>query len=395
MEREDLGPRTILRPDDTYLEYAARRRRYKDRLIDKWMWLIEGTKKQDLTPIQPQHWGTMAMLFENQKIENLRMEATKTTDVALPVVYGLPIIRKVYPNLVAMKVCSVQPMPAESGGVMNVFYQDFQREDAGASSLVTPDSDYGQSEENAVPKRVKMVVTKQTVEADKKILGASWSTEIEEDARGALNIDVESELINQMALEIQREIDQIILAEMLLWAAAGNTNWSWTNPQPAAYTAKDWYETLGHAFVDMEDNVYGQRYHRADWIVAGRNVVKYIRKMQDFKPKPRNQPYDPFKMGVELIGTVEGYWDVYLTVHINTNRAIMGYYPNGLQTAYVFAPYIPLQPMPKIYAEFKAYDDATMPGAYVNVDKWSRNVRTRYAKKLVVPEALATLSISA
>ena len=392
-----IGTELILEKDETYQDYQDERRRYVEGLISKWQWLLEGTKKQKLTPIPEHMWGSVAMMFENQVMwtKQFLTEATKTTDVQLPVTYSLPIIRKVWPNLVAFKIAAVQPMPMSSGGVMNVFYQDFLREDAANTNLVTPDSDYAQSEENAVPKRVKMQIVKQTVEADKKILGASWSQEVEEDARGALNIDIESELIQQMSLEILHEIDQIILAEILLWASAGNVNWSWT--VPAAYTsAKDYYQTLGHALIDAEDLIYGQRYRRADWIVAGRRVVRFIRKMQEFQPAPRNQPYDPFTVGVENVGRLTGFWDVYLTSYINQDRAIMGCYPRSqTDTGYVFAPYIPLMPMPKVYAEFKAYDDATLPGAYVNTDKWSRNVRTRYGKKLVVPQLYSTLSIAA
>jgi hypothetical protein len=390
-----IGTELVLERDDSYEDYVNERRRYMDALTDKWQWLLEGTKKQKLPPIPQEHWGTMAMLFENETLATL--EATRTTDVQLPVTYSLPIIRRVWPNLVAFKIASVQPMPMSSAGVMNVFYQDFLREDAANTNLVVPDSDYSQSEENAVPKRVKMQIQKTTVTADKKILGASWSQEVEEDARGALNIDVENELVTQMSLEIQHEIDQIILAEILLWAQAGNVNWAWTVPVAPPYSShKDYYQTLGHAFIDAEDLIYAQRYRRADWIVAGRRVVRYIRKMQDFKPEPRNQPFDPFAMGVELVGRVEGFWDVYLTSYINQDRAIMGCYPRSqTDTGYVYAPYIPLMPMPKVYAEFLAYNDATLPGAYLNTDKWSRNVRTRYGKKLVVPQLYSTLSIAA
>jgi hypothetical protein len=386
----------ITRADGAYQQWVDERRAYVESLTNKWMFLIEGTKKQRLPPIAEKHWGTMAMLFENQVLATQRavVEQTVQADVALPVTYSLPIIRKVFPNLVAMKVASIQPMPMSSGGVANIFYQDFLREDASDTSLTVPDSDYSMSSENAVPKRIKMQIIKATVTAEKRILGAVWSHEVAEDAAGALNIDVESELVQQMSLEILRELDQVILAEMLLWAGAGNVNWAWT---PAAgHTNKEWYETLGHAVIDAEDLIYGQRFRSADWIIAGRNVVKYLRKMQDFKPEPRNQPFDPFALGVQMVGRVEGFWDVYLTSHINSNRAIVGVYPSSqTDTGYVFAPYIPLTPMPRVYAEFLPHDDATLPGAFVNTDKFSRNVRTRYGKKLCVPQLYATLSIAA
>jgi len=393
---ERIGTEVILGGGDTYRDYMNERRKYKDALVNKWQWLLEGTKKQNLKKIDRSLWPTMAMVFENQVLSTERslMEATTTGGVSMPTLYSLPIIRNVYPNLIAMKIASVQPMPMSSAGVMQIFYQDFQREDASDASLKVSDSDYALGAENSVPKRVKMVITSETVTAVKNILGASWSQEVQEDAMGSLNIDVESELITQMSLEILREIDQIVIAEMLAGATAGASTWTWTNT--STWSNQEWYKGLGHAFVDMEDDIYGARFRSGQWIIAGRNVVKYIRKMSDFVPAPRNQPFDPFKMGVENIGRLTGYWDIYLTNYLNTNRAIMGVYPRSvIDTGYVFSPYIPLTPMPKIYAEYAAHDDATFPGAYSNTDKWSRNVRTRYARKMVVPELFATLTISA
>jgi len=96
------------------------------------------------------------------------------------------------------------------------------------------------------------------------------------------------------------------------------------------------------------------------------------------------------------VGRVEGFWDVYMTPYIPSARGIMGCYPRSvIDTGYVFAPYIPLAPMPLVYAEFMGPSDATLPGAYVNTDKWSRNVRTRNAKKMVVAELYSTITITA
>jgi len=395
-----VSPYRVLAPNAVYDTYIADQMSYQDALIGKWMWLLEGTKAQALNPIPEHQWGPLAMMFENQQHLSAGrkagiLEATLTTDVALPQKFALPIIRMVFPHLIVNKIASIQPLPMVSGGVGRIFYEDYQREDDSDESIATPDSDYSLSEENAVPKRLKMVITSDTITAIKHILGATWSTEVAEDARGALGIDVEGALVNQMAQEILRAIDQVCLAEILVGAGAGNTNWHWTTG--AGYTtAKSWYQTLGDALIDAEDNIYGNRYRHADWIVGGRRFITYMKKMQDFIPadKPKGGPV-PFRMGVEQVG-VQGLWDVYLTSYINTDRAIMGYYPTSqIDTGYIYAPYIPLAPMPLVYASYKAHDDATMPGAYTNVDKFSRNVRTRFAKKMVVANAYSTLSISA
>jgi len=386
----------IAEQDGAYETWVSERHAYVDGLIDKWMPLIEGTRKQALKPIEPRHYAAMAILFENQVLATQRAlgEATKTSDVVLPVKYTLPIVRLVFPELMAMRIASVQPMPMSSGGVMKVFYQDFLKEDLSDESVSVPDCDYSDGAENSVPKRIKMSITSDQATAVKKILGASWSQEVEEDAAGALNINVEAELVTQMSGQILRELDQIMLTEMLVFATAGNVPWSWT--VPANTLAKDYYETLAHAMIDAEDLVYGYRYRPCDYVIGGRNFIKYVRKMQDFNATPRNQPGEAFSMGVEKVGEVTGFWDVWMSPYLPTNRAFMGYYPRTeTDTCYIFAPYVPLTPMPKVYAEYLPHDDATLPGAYVNTDKWSRNVRTRYAKKFVVPRGIATLSIGA
>jgi len=380
-------------PDDAI--YLDSQKRARESLIRKWEWYLDG-KEYGLKPIDENLWETMAMIFENQQQFSARgpLEQTMTTDLVLPATYSLPIIRKIFPELFLLKIASVQPLPPESGGVGRIFYQDFQREDASDVSVTVADSDYAYNVENGVPKRLKMVITSDTLTATKDILGASWSTEVMEDARGTLGIDVEAELIDQMANEIKRELEERSLTQMVNEAGAGNVNW--THAVPAGTLPKDHYETLVHAFIDAEDLIFGNRYRKADYIVAGRQMTTWLMKSSDFKVEPRmREDNSPSKVGVQFIGTLNGLWDVYTSLYMTTTKALMGMYP-GSQTdaGYIFAPYIPLAAMPLVYAEFMPYNDATMPGAYVNTDKWSRNVRTRNGKKMVVPEMFATITIT-
>jgi len=397
MNRGIVPDMQVLAEGSNYGAFRASRQAYLDALVNKWEWFLgTGTKKNPMEAI-PQHlWETMAILFENQSVQSsVGLEQTMTTDVTLPVKYALPIVRKVFPQLILAKIASIQPMPLTSGGVMQIFYQDFKREDVDPETSVTVmDSDYAFKGENEVPNRIKMEITAETVTATKDILGASWSTEIQEDARGALNIDVEGELVSTCANEILRELEYRALNEILNGAGAGNVNWSYT--VPTGYTAKQWYETLHHAFIDAESLIYVQRFRNADWIIGGRSLINYCMKSATWKPAERMSPPGPRSItGVEYVGRVEGFWDVYMTPYIPSARGIMGCYPRSvIDTGYVFAPYIPLAPMPLIYAEYLGPADATLPGAYVNTDKWSRNVRTRNAKKMVVSELYSTITIT-
>jgi len=390
---------TVLDEGAGYADFVAGRRAYLDALVSKWEWLLgSGTKRAPMPPIPEHLWEPMAILFENQSVISSGrgyMEATKTTDVTLPVKYALPIVRKVFPQLILAKIASIQPMPLSSGGVMQIFYQDFKREDVSPETSTTVmDSDYAFKEENAVPNRIKMEITRETVTATKDILGASWSTEVQEDARGALNIDVESELVNQCAEEILRELEYRCLNEILTGAGGGNVNWSQT--VAAGHTNREWYETLNHALIDAETLVYNNRYRNTDWVIGGRTLITFLQKAAIFKPAERMVPPGPRGLsGVEYVGRMGVFWDIYLTPYITATKGIMGCYPRSvIDTGYVFAPYIPLMPMPLVYAEFKSPTDAT-PGAYVNVDKWSRNVRTRNAKKMVVANLYSTITVTA
>ena len=369
---------------------------FRRKCLAKWSPLIEA-KGPRLAVVPEELKVNLAVIMENQAIHSARMnrsismlEQTTLSDVTLPVKFALPLIRQAYPLLWATKVASIQPLPAISGGVGQIFYQDFLYEDTeGEPSTTTCDSDYALSSENAVPKRMKMTITASTITAYKDILAATWSSEVMEDVMGTLGLNVHSELINHCAQEIVREMDYRVLNAMIGGATAGNVSWSSTVEE--GYTAKEWYETLGHAFIDASALIYAARYRRGEWIVGGQNVVKYIRKMQDFKPTPDADVYTrPTTQGVEIVGRVEGFWDVYTSVAIDDDTALMGVYPRSqLDTGFVLAPYIPIEAMPLIYADMTA-----TTGVYTNKDKWTRNVRTRYAYKTVVGDLFATVTIT-
>jgi len=392
-------PNLIMPHGASYTEYQAAQEAYVDALIDKWEFFLgEGTKKHPLKPIDRKLWRQMAIIFENQSIESTRgrmSEQTLTTDVTLPVKYALPIVRDVFPQLIISKIASIQPLPFSSGGTGQVFYLDFLREDVTPNTNVTtPDSDYALTDENEVPQKLKMTVEAETLTAEKDMLAATWSTEVEEDARGALGLNVGAELVSACGAEILRELEHRMLNEILAGAGAGNVNWAWT--VPAAYTkAKDWYETLHHAFIDAQTLIYNNRFRNADWVICGVNVASYVMKGADFVPLDRMVPPGPQLSGVRFLGAKTGFWDIYMTPYINTNMAIMGTYPRStIDTGYVFAPYIPLAAMPLMYADFRERGHA-QEGVYRNVDKWTRNVRTRNAKMMVVNTMYATITIAA
>src|SRR5690606_27557518 len=86
------------------------------RAVAKWekIGLLEGLKSD-------QQRTTMATLLENQ-VKSLLTEASSTTDVAGFQAIALPLVRRVFGNLLAQEIVSIQPMSLPSG---LVFWLDY------------------------------------------------------------------------------------------------------------------------------------------------------------------------------------------------------------------------------------------------------------------------------
>ena len=90
---------------------------YANECIAKWGPLLESTGKQD--PIQvPYVKKVTAVLLENE-MNHLKQlnEDTLSTNTGYFTKYTFPILRRVWPNLIANQIVSVQPMTSPVGGI--------------------------------------------------------------------------------------------------------------------------------------------------------------------------------------------------------------------------------------------------------------------------------------
>jgi hypothetical protein len=106
------------------LEDSARSiadRGYVQALIKKWGPMLEGIP--DRTDHERYTLGVTAILFENesQHLQSLN-EETRTVNVGSFTKFIFPVLRRVFPNLIANELVSVQPMTAPVGAV---FYLDY------------------------------------------------------------------------------------------------------------------------------------------------------------------------------------------------------------------------------------------------------------------------------
>ena len=90
---------------------------YVAALSKKWAPLLKGIKQEHTKNV-------MAVLFENQSqyLQNLN-EDTRSTNVGSFLKFVFPVLRRVFPNLIANEIVSVQPMTAPIGGI---FYYELK-----------------------------------------------------------------------------------------------------------------------------------------------------------------------------------------------------------------------------------------------------------------------------
>lgn len=87
------------------------------RLSEKWAPLLRGIN-------DPVKRGVTAILIENQvrHLKGLQEQETKTAQIAYFTKWIFPVLRKVFPNLIANEIVSVQPMTAPVGAVFHFKY---------------------------------------------------------------------------------------------------------------------------------------------------------------------------------------------------------------------------------------------------------------------------------
>jgi hypothetical protein len=102
---------------DMLTEMTSPEKSRNSQLVKKWSKLLEGITRPDVRV-------NMAKLYENQ-MGHLRQltEETRTTNVGEFLKYIFPVLRRVWPSLIANEIVSVQPMTGPIGGI---FYYELK-----------------------------------------------------------------------------------------------------------------------------------------------------------------------------------------------------------------------------------------------------------------------------
>lgn len=234
------------------------------------------------------------------------------------------------------------------------------------------------SAEAAIPQKAKLSLTRSSVTAQKWIMAATWTTEAMEDARAQLNLDVEGEMVQALSVEIGRELFGTIIGEIVQGATGGST----TLPALGATSVQDYRFKAIQPLYNAEAKIFARRFHDTDTILAGVDLAANIAQQDQFHVTPADSNNTLAQLGVTHLGTFQGKFQLYKTIFLPPNLGLIFQTPRDwLHAGYVYMPYIPLSPMPLVYAGY-----VVGSGNYQNTDEWTRNLRTRAGKLLTVAD---------
>ena len=293
----------------------------------RWQYLTEGLKDYQRICCEVLLDNQGETLFRRAGTSPIFEDVVTTSNVQAFTTFAFPLIRRVFPRLIANDLVSVQPMSQPTG---KIFYFDINYSPAQVGSPLaynrvdipanfasnnnpsTPG--YASAAETATVPQLSLQIESVDVSAITRKLSAKWSMESEQDLFAYHGLNAENELMTALGDEIAREIDRDILAALFAFAGAGNVNWHSTVPITGAYSLIDpklYNRTIMDAFTDANNLIFKKRYRNANWIVVGATTAARLEKLDEFRLFPAADPVGTIVYGPHLFGTISGRWTVY------------------------------------------------------------------------------------
>jgi hypothetical protein len=188
---------------------------------------------------------------------------------------------------------------------------------------------------------VEVSFEKTAVEAGTRRLGARWSVELEQDLKNMNGIDIDAEITNAMAYEIQAEIDREMIIRMIQSALNGNRYSFWS---PASADGR-WLVERNRDFYQrliIESNRIAVRTRRgaANFIVATPRVCAILEMLPEFQWVPVQGNVNTQPTGVAKVGNLGGRFNVYRDTRTevqNTSQYPYSGYSNNVPTSIEYA----------------------------------------------------------
>jgi len=239
-------------------------------------------------------------------------------------------------------------------------------------------------EENKINPKVKYEIEKIRFQVVLRQMQAEWTIPFEQDMKALYDVNAQAELVNiigeQMAIEVDREnIDALIAGNAAYNDQTLHTKSFSRNPDPTTFFwgQKAWFENVIPVLNLLSAQVYNSTLmDSANTIACNPIDAAIFESLNGFG-------YDGNSVaGGEVgyrTGSIQGgKWKILTSTIVPTGKVIVKYRSQEMQRAsFIYAPYVP--------ALLTPYPIGAVP---------SLTVMTRYASKLIRPEAIAMLEIT-
>jgi len=306
--------------------------------------------------------GQKCLFNEHMKLSQpgVISEDTTTSNIATFTTSLLPAIRRIYADLLAMDLVSVQPLGGPSGylyWIDHLFTSAYSADGITAAERIDAEQDsegYTDSEEQGTIRQIQFRLQSELIETENKKVAGLWTLEAEQDLQSQWGLDLQSELIPEFGKLITREINRNIINALEAGAGAGDTEWNINTPDDDATSSAKaaYYQTLWHAIATTDTLIYNNKYQQADWLLMNASTYFYIQRLNNFRGNSRIENQRA-SISTRYVGTLNDMYRVYVDPHMSSNTIVMGIKgPTWKEACAYFCPYIPL-----FLSENYIYDD--------------------------------------
>lgn len=235
---------------------------------------------------------------------------------------------------------------------------------------------YSSMEEDAAIPQVTFTFDFIDVSVEKRMLGATFTPELQQDVNAFHSIDVEAELTALLSEVVSGEIDREILRDLRKSASHveffdwGGYDRRITN-NGLALTRKDYNQDLITKINQISAKIMKFTLRGgANWVVCSPEVAAVMNDLEYFHATDASAEETKFSLGIEKVGSVANRYTVYVDAYAPAGVVLVGHKGDSIfHAGYIYAPYVPLMLMPKTInpADFKPV----------------MGIMTRYAKKVV------------
>ena len=358
-----------------------------------------------------------ALVLENQFSYLTEDGGTSIADVSVMKKLTIPMVRRVFPGLIAHDLVAVQPMSgpvglayalrrhrlSQYGGVeingvssnpADTNYQDpatryaninadvdkaqpdsahtgpvtgWAGERIGEDSKLFDSIDAGGGPTTYAAQEVGISVISKEIRAWTRKLRARFPVEVQQDLNAMHNIDIRRELTDIMSYEITAEIDQEVLAAIKHRAQAGGVlTWNYTTSADGRWQIEK-YRTLMTVINNAANEVaVANRIGAGNFIITSPRVCSVLESLPEFTIWTQDGKVNTLGTPAPnaYVGTI-GRYKVYRDIFATEDYAVVGYKGGSANDAgIIYAPYVPVM-----------FDEAKGPESFHT----HLGVMTRYA----------------